>query len=107
MKMRNLLATFLLTFVSTAAATGPYISKIKTLQVVNIGNSNTTVFLNLDITDSICSGTNRFDRFKILNDAQMSVILAAVMADKEITIYGTGGCGSGTNEEISSIRINP
>ena len=85
-------------------STGPYVSKIKTLQVNNIGNPYHTVHLTLNITDSPCSGTNQFNRFAILNAEQHSVILAALIAGKGISIYGNGACNSADIEEI---RLSP
>jgi hypothetical protein len=88
-------------------STGPYVSTIKKLQVNNIGNPYHTVHLTLDITDSPCSSTNEHNRFAILNAEQHSTILAALMAGKQITIYGRGTCNDADIEEISEIRLSP
>jgi len=78
------------------------------MQVVDIGNPFNTVHLVNNITDSPCSGTNQYNRFAIINNAQHSTILAALMANKEITIYGKDGpCNSADIEEISDLRIWP
>jgi hypothetical protein len=93
--------------VSNAWATGPYTARISTLQVTDVGSSFNNVFLQLDITNSPCASTNQHNRFTIRNNAQQSVVLAAVMADKPITIFGTGACNSGGNEEIQEVRVSP
>jgi hypothetical protein len=90
-----------------AIASGPYTSKISMLQTTAVGSGNNTVFLVLDIVDSPCAGTNTYNRFAIVNNAQQSVVLAAVMTDKEITIYGKGTCNGSQNEPISALRIKP
>ncbi len=88
-------------------ASGPYIAKIERLQATSVGHPYNTIFLAIDITDSPCSSTNSFNRFTITSDAQQSVILAALMADKTITLYGTGSCNGSDIETISNIRISP
>ena len=89
------------------ADTGPYTSKIKVLQVTDVGEPYNTVFLLMDIKNSPCGNTNQVDRFSIKNNAQHSTILAAVMSNKEITIYGEGICNSANIETIRNIRIKP
>jgi len=110
--MKKLNATHLITiclvlFSASALATGPYTSKIKTLQAVNIGSDYNTVHLELNVTDSPCSSTNSFNRFTIMNNIQHSTVLAAVMAGKTITIYGTGSCNAAGNESIGNVRVSP
>ena len=89
------------------ASTGPYVSTINTLQVLDIGHSYTTVHLTKDVTDSPCSSTNQFNRFTITSNAQLSLILAALMANKTIRVYGTGACNSVNIENISDVRVSP
>lgn len=93
--------------IANAAGTGPYVSKINYLQTTDMGDNYNTVFLLLDITDSPCASTNLHNRFTITNNLQHSTILSAVMANKEITIRGTGTCNSSDIEDISNIRIKP
>ncbi len=101
MKIKSILLLCLICFVTIANAdTGPYISKIKVLQVTDVGEPYNTVFLLMDITNSPCSNTNQSDRFAIKNNAQHSTILAAVMSNKEVTIYGEGVCNSANIETI-------
>ena len=110
MKNSCIKLVLILLFVGSASnvlATGPYQAKIKTLQATSIGNSLNTVHLDMDVTDSPCSSTNANDRFTITSQAQLSVILAALMADKAIRIYGTGVCGGTNNESISDVRLSP
>ena len=93
--------------ISIASASGPYTSTIEKLQVTDVGSPFNTVFLTLDITDSPCSSTNSNNRFTVVNHAQLSTILAAVMANKSITITGTGTCNGGNVEEISALTVSP
>ncbi len=97
-----------LSFVSTSVfATGPYTSKIKTLQATSIGHPYNSVHLELDVNNSPCSGTNSYNRFTITSNAQYSTILAALMAGKDITIYGTGACNTVNIETVGDVRISP
>ncbi len=84
-----------------------YDSKIKLLQVEGVGDAYNTVHLTLDITGSPCSSTNDADRFAIVNNAQQSAVIAAVMVDKTIKIMPTGNCNSGNIEEINFIMLKP
>lgn len=90
-----------------SAQTGPYVSKIKQLQVTNVGSPYNTVFLEIDVTNSPCGSTNSNDRFTVTNEAQLSVILAAVMVDRQITITGTGSCNGAGVEDINSVVLKP
>jgi len=110
MKFRVVLMLHILIISSSASAsqTGPFTSQIKQMQVKDVGNPYNTVHLVEDITTSPCASTNQFDRFTITNNVQHSTILAALMANKTITIYGKGApCNSANIEEISDIRISP
>ena len=97
----------LLTVTMSAYATGPYSSKIDKLQVADLQNPYNTVFLLHDITDSPCTSTNAHNRFAVDEEIQFSTILAAVMADKSITISGTGTCNAANVETIGTVTVRP
>jgi len=114
MKLKIVLVSFLCFFASFSnaaqdtAQTGPFVSTINRLQVKGIGNPYNSVMLNLDITTSPCGSTNALNRFTITNNAQLSVVLAAVMSNKEVIIYGMGApCNGAEIEDISAIIIKP
>lgn len=88
----------------SAWATGPYQAKVELIQANQIGSAFNTVFLELNISDSPCSSTNSADRFTLTNEVQYSTALSALLADKDVVIFGTGQCVSNI-EQISSIRI--
>ena len=91
-----------------ANAGGPYVSKVETVSIAAEGSAYTAVFLDLDITNSPCSSTNQHDRFTLISDGQISVVLLAVATDSDVTVYSNGVCDTGSNiEEASSIRIAP
>lgn len=107
--MKNIIIAFGILIISlpSLAQTGPFTATIDWLQIKDIGNPYNTVALNLDITNSPCANTNSGNRFEVLNNAQQSTVLAAVMANKEIKIFGTGTCNTANIEKISAIRIEP
>ena len=88
-------------------ASGPYTTSIKKLQATDITSPYNTVFLNIDITESPCSSTNVHNRFAIVSNAQQSVILAAVLANKEITVTGLGTCNAADVEILNTVSISP
>ena len=102
------LAGVILTGTSTSwATTGPYTSTIRQLQATSIGSHYNTVFLTIDITDSPCASTNTHNRFTVASNAQHSVILAAVMANKTIIVTGRGVCNSAGIEILNTVVIKP
>ena len=106
-KAEALLLTLGLMCPALVNATGPYTATVERLQATDIGNPYNTVFLNLDITDSPCSSTNTHNRFTVTNETQLSAVLAALMANKTISIYGTGSCNFANVENVSAIVVKP
>lgn len=100
-------ALILLLASDIAAATGPYTSAIKVMQITSIDHPYNTVHLVIDVSDSPCTSTNQHDRFHVQNSLQHSGLLAALMAGKPVTIYGTGSCNSVGIETIGDVRIGP
>ncbi len=108
--MKNITISLIVLFSinnALAAQTGPYTSKISMLQITDIDNPYHNVFLVLDITNSPCDKTNSNNRFAIVNDVQYSAILAALMSDKEISVFGNGVCNSADIEQLTTIQIKP
>ena len=105
--IRTLLRALLFVPGIAAAATGPYTATISLLQATDVSDPWNTVWLNFDVTNSPCANTNVLNRFAITSSAQHAVILAAVMANKTITIYGTGTCNAGGIESIQALQISP
>jgi hypothetical protein len=94
-------------YASPSWATGPYEAYVDRLQATDVGNPYNTVFLTLNITNSPCTSTNDYDRFTITSKVQYATLLAAVMANKKVRIFGTGVCNTADVEDISNVQIFP
>ena len=81
-----------------------YTAKISQIQAEGIGDTYNTLYLAYDVNDSPCSSSNAVNRFTIVNNAQQSVALAALMADKIVTVQTNGTC-TGNVEAINYIII--
>ncbi|MEW6995698.1 hypothetical protein AADZ84_15720 [Colwelliaceae bacterium MEBiC 14330] len=103
MKLKILVILFgvLVTKSVLASSHEAHISKIQT---TDIGNPYNTVWLNKDITDSPCSSTNEHNRYTLSTNVQHSTALAALMANKKITVAGTGTCKNNI-EIVSNIQL--
>ena len=106
MNFKSILPAIIMLVPLTANAI-TYESSIKQLQAEGIDDPFNTVYLNIDVTISPCSSTNSEDRFAIVNNAQHSAVLAALMANKTITISPSGSCNSGDIEEVNYVIIKP
>ena len=104
-KFKTLLGALVL--VPTLANAGFYSSTIRHLQGEGLEDPYNSVRINLDVTDSPCSSTNSNDRFAISDPTQQSFALAALMANKEISIMSTGQCNAAGIETINYILIKP
>lgn len=104
--MKLLFGTLLLIFAtfSVATASTTYPGKITRIQAEGDGEPYNTVYLNYDVTDSACTSTNSLNRFTLTSDFQKSVALAAMLADKNVTIATDGQCRSNI-EGINNIVI--
>ena len=105
-KLKIIIIFIFIIFPIFASATGPYTSTIAKIQTTAIGSPYNTVWLTINVSDSPCSSTNVNNRFTIVNAEQQSTILAALMANKQITIYGTGTC-SHDIEAINAVQLAP
>lgn len=83
---------------------GSYTGLIKQLQVEGIGEAHNTLYIDLDITDSPCASTNSLNRLTLKNNAQQSAAMAALIANKVVTLHTQGVCSS-TIEEINYIML--
>lgn len=102
--MKSILVVCLAFSAQLAYATGPYVATVKRVQITDIGDPTTSVWLNLDVTNSPCSGTNGYERFTLANEEQYSMALAAGLSGRIIIIYGTGQC-TGDVEGIGSMML--
>ena len=91
--------------ISFALARDAYSGKILRIQSEGIGDPYNTLYLDRDVINSPCKSSNQNNRFTIVNNAQQSTALAALMADKSITIMTTGVCNAADIETLNYIMI--
>ena len=104
--MNKLSAFILLLAFSSASVSATYEFKIKKIQANEMGHTHLAIYPDQNITDSACEMSNTTDRFNMTSEVQYSAALAAVMADKTITLQTTGACNSGNLETVSYIMIH-
>lgn len=95
---------------SAAYAGGPYTSKIEKIVEAGDGSPYTAVWLDYNFTssESSCGSTVTHDRVTIKTERQLAVLLAAVMADAEVSVYIDGNaCGTAGIDDLTSVFLAP
>ena len=87
------------------AIAGTHNAYIKTIQGEGLDDPYNSIHLDKDIQGSPCSSTNDSDRFAISNQVHQSLALAALMADKKVTIMPTGVCNDAQIETINFLNL--
>jgi len=64
-----------------------------------------SIYIDFEIEHSPCSSTNEVNRFAISDHVHQTFALAALLANKKVTIQTTGLCNSKNIETINNIVI--
>ena len=102
--MKFILGIMLLGASTFSLSSTTYPGKITKIQAEGDGEPYNTVYLDFDVTNSPCSSTNDINRFTFTSEFQKSVALAAMLADKRVTIATDNLCKSNI-EGINNIVI--
>ncbi|WP_444903817.1 hypothetical protein ACJJIU_00215 [Microbulbifer sp. CnH-101-E] len=105
--MKKVLSTVLAAVlpVSAAMATTYQQVEIEKIQGEGIDDVYNSVHIKTDVNNSPCQSTNSTDRFAIVNNVQQSIVIAALMAGKKITIDTTGVCNDANIEIVNYIML--
>ncbi|WP_444940166.1 hypothetical protein ACJJI3_15065 [Microbulbifer sp. ZKSA004] len=104
--MKKFLAATILLAFSANVFSAAWTAKITKIQAEGIGENYNVLYLDTDITNSMCENTNAQDRITIVNEAQHSTALAALMAGKIVQVMESGAnCNEAGLANINYIMI--
>jgi hypothetical protein len=97
-----LLCLFFTSSVSATTVSNTYITRI---QAEGLEDPYNTLYMDADLSKSPCANTQARKRLAIVNETQHSTALAALLANKKVTVMGTDRCNSVGIETINFITI--
>ncbi|MGR2701645.1 hypothetical protein [Vibrio campbellii] len=103
--MKKRLLLMLSLFLSATAHSAAWTAKISKIQAEGIKDPYNVIYLKTDINNSACETSNNQNRLTLVNEVQHSTALAALMANKVVTVQGSGVCNAAGLENINYVMI--
>ncbi|BDU39594.1 hypothetical protein [Vibrio nigripulchritudo] len=103
--MKNKIILLLSLLLSTTAHSASWTANISKIQAEGIKDPYNVIYLKTDINSSACDKSNSQNRLTLVNEIQHSTALAALMANKVVTVQGSGVCNAAGLENINYVMI--